>query len=63
MSIQFRSFNAEGAVVKGAQDTYLLSHESKLTQVNLQLNRSPSKSTAPVLKRILFQYLRLNLQP
>ena len=42
---------------------YLLSQESKLTRVNLQLNWCPSKSTTCVLKQILFQYLYLNLQP
>ena len=31
----------------------------KLTHVNLQLNWCPSKSTTPVLKRILFQYLKV----
>ena len=41
----------------------MLSQESKLTRVNLQLNLCPSKSTTPVLKRILFQYLKVNLQP
>ena len=63
LSIYFQSFNDECAIVKEAKDTNLLSQESKLTRVNLHLNLCPSKSTTPVLKRILFQYLKLNLQP
>ena len=63
MSIHFESFNDECAIVKEAQDANLLSQESKLKHVNLQLNWSPSKSTTPVLKRILFQYLKVNLHP
>ena len=57
LSIHFESSNDECAIVKEAQDTNLLCQESKLTRVNLQLNLCPSKSTTPVLKRILFQYL------
>ena len=52
--IHFESVNDESAIVKEAQDANLLSQESKLTRVNLQLNWCPSKSTTPVLKRILF---------
>ena len=63
LSIYFLSFNNECAIVKEAKDANLLSQESKLTRVNLQLNLCPSKSTIPVLKRILFQYLKVNLQP
>ena len=63
LSIHFESFNDEFAIVKEAKDANLLSQESKLTRVNLQLNLYPSKSTTPVLKRILFQYLKVNLQP
>ena len=63
LSIHFESFNDECATVREAQDANLLSQESKLTRVNLQLNLCPSKSTTPVLKRILFQYLKVNLQP
>ena len=63
LSIHFESFNDECAIVREAQDANLLSQESKLTRVNLQLNWCPSKSTTPVLKRILFQYLKVNLQP
>ena len=63
LSILFESFNDECAIVKEAQDANLLSQESKLTRVNLQLNWCPLKSTAPVLKWILFQYLKVNLQP
>ena len=63
LSIHFLSFNDECAIVKEAQDANLMSQESKLARVNLQLNLCPSKSTNPVLKRILFQYLTVNLQP
>ena len=61
LSIHFLSFNDECAIMKQAK----LSQESKLTRVNmvnLHLNLCPSKSTTPVLKRILFQYLKVNLQ-
>ena len=63
LSIHLESFNGECAIMKEAQDAYPLSQESKLTCVNLQLNWCPSKSTTSVLKWILFQYLKLNLQP
>ena len=63
LSIHFLSFNDECAIVKEVKDANLLSQESKLTHVNLQLNLCHSKSTTPVLKRILFQYLQVNLQP
>ena len=53
LSIHFESLNDECAIVKEAQDENLLSQKSKLTRVNLQLNWCPSKSTTPVLKRIL----------
>ena len=43
-SIHFESFNDECAIVIEAQDADLLSQESKLTRVNLQLNWCPSKS-------------------
>ena len=56
LSIHFLSFNDECAIVKESKDANLLSQESKLTHLNLQLNLCPSKSTTPVLKRILFQY-------
>ena len=49
LSIDFETFNDECAIVKEAQDAYVLSQESKLTQVNIQMN--------------LFQYLKPNLQP
>ena len=62
-SIHFKSFNDICAIVKEIEDANLLSQKSKLTGVNLQLNLCPSKSTTPVLKRILFQYLKVNLQP
>ena len=57
LSIPFESFNDVCAIVKEAQDAKLLSEESKQMRVDLQLNWCPSKSTTPVLKRILFQYL------
>ena len=63
LSINFESFNDECAIVKEAKDANSSSQESKLTRVKLQLNLCPSKSTTPVLKRILFQYLKVNLQP
>ena len=63
LSIHFLSFNDEYAIVKEAKDADLLSQESKLMRVDLQLNFCPSKSTTPVLKWILFQYLTVNLQP
>ena len=63
LSIYFESFNDECAIVKEAQDTNLLSQESKLRHVNLQLNWCPSKSDTPFLKWILFQYLKVNSQP
>ena len=43
LSIHFKSFNDECAIVKEANDANLLSQESKLTRVNLQLNLCPSK--------------------
>ena len=63
LSIHFYSFNDECAIVKEARDANSLSQESKLTRLKLQLNLCPSNSTTPVLKRILFQYLKVNLQP
>ena len=63
LSINFELFNDECTIVKEAQDANLLRPESKLTLVNLQLNWCPSKLTTPVLKRIPFQYLKVNLQP
>ena len=54
LSIHFESFNDNCALVKGVLDANLLSQESKLTRVNLQLNWCPSKLATPVLKRILF---------
>ena len=58
LSIHFYSFNDEYAIVKEAKDANLSSQESKLTRVNLKLNLCPSKSTTPVLKRILFNTLK-----
>ena len=63
LSIYFLSFNDECAIVKEARDANSLSQESKLTRLKLQLNLCPSNSTTPVLKRILFQYLKVNLKP
>ena len=61
--IHFESFNDGYAIVKEVQDANLLSQDSKLTCVNLQLNWCPLKSTITILKRILCQYLKENLQP
>ena len=44
VSIHFWSLNDEYAIVKEAKDANLLSQESKLRRVNLQL-KYPSKST------------------
>ena len=55
LTIHFQSFNDECAIVKEEKDANSLSQKSKLTRVELQLNLCPSKSTTPVLKRILFQ--------
>ena len=63
MSTYFQSFNDECAIAKKAKNANLFSQESKLTCVNLQLNLCPSKSTTFVLKRILCQYLKVNLHP
>ena len=62
LSIHFYSFNDECAIVTEAKMANSLSQESKLTRVKLQLNLCPSKSNTPVLKRILFQYLKVNIQ-
>ena len=43
--IYFESFNDECAIMKESQDENLLSQESKLTRINLQLNWCHSKST------------------
>ena len=43
LSIHFESLNDECAIVKEAKDANML---------------CPSKSTTPVLKRVLFQYLQ-----
>ena len=57
LSIHFESFNDECAIVKEAEDANLLSQESKLMRVNLQLNWCTSKSTTPVLKQYFFNSL------
>ena len=62
-STYFESFNDERIIVKEAKDANMLSHESKLTPANLQLNWCPSKSTIHFLKWIPFQYPKVNLQP
>ena len=49
LSIHFKSFNDEWTIVEEAQDANLLSQESKLTRVNLQLHWCPSESTTLVL--------------
>ena len=59
LSINFSTLYDECATVKEANDANPLSQESKLTHVNLQLNLCPLKPTTPVLKRILFQYLKV----
>ena len=43
LSILFKSFNDECAIVKESKDANLLSQESKLTRVYLKLNPCPSK--------------------
>ena len=63
LSIHFEPFNDECAIVEEPEDANQLIQESKLTRVNVQLNWCPSKSTTPALKRIHFQYLKVNLQP
>ena len=63
LSIHFESFNDECAIVTEAKDANLLSHELNLTRVNLQLTLCPLKLATPALKRILFHYLKVNLQP
>ena len=63
LSNHFLSFNDECAIVKEGKDANSLSQESKLTRVKLQLKLCPSNSTTPVLKRILFQNLKVDLQP
>ena len=65
LSIHFESFNDECAIVREAQDANLLSQESKLMRVNLLAAELVSFNIDhPCLKtRILFQYLKVNLQP
>ena len=55
LSIHFELFNDECEIVKEAQDATLLSQESKLSRVNLQLNGSRSfKIDHPCLKTDTF---------
>ena len=54
LSTHFKLFNDIRAIVKEARDANMLSQESNLTRVNLQLNWCPLESTIPVLKGILF---------
>ena len=61
LSVHFESFNDECAIVKEAKEANLLSQESKLTRVNLQLNLCPSKSTTPVFNRYFFNTLTMNV--
>ena len=63
LSINCESLNDECAIVKEAKNANLLTQESKLTRVNLQLNMCPSQSATPVLDWILVQCLKVNLQP
>ena len=58
LSIQFESFKDEYAIVKEAKDANLLSQESNIMRVNLQLNLCPSKSTTPVLNGYFFKTLK-----
>ena len=48
------------AIVKEANDAKLLSQESKLTRVNLQLNLCPSKSTDPTFSILECKFTTLN---
>ena len=61
LSFHFLSFNDECAIVKRSKGRKF--GESGIKTNKLQLSLCPSKSTTPVLKRILFQYLKVNLQP
>ena len=45
LSLHFLSFSDECSIVKEAKDANLLSQESKLTRVYMQLNLRPSEST------------------
>ena len=58
LSIHLESFNDECAIMNEVKDANLLSQESKLTRVNLQLNLCPSKLTTPVLNRYFFNILK-----
>ena len=57
LSMHFESFNDECAIVKEVQDANLLSQESKLPRVNLQLQWCPSKSTTSYFKTDFFNTL------
>ena len=54
LSIHFESFNDNCAIMKEAQDAKLLSQESKLTCVNLQLNFMSFEIDHPCLKTDTF---------
>ena len=58
LSIHLESFNDECAIMKEVTDANLLSQESKLTRVNLQLNLCHTKLTTPVLNRYFFNILK-----
>ena len=49
LTIHFESFNKEHVTIRVAQDTYMLSQETKLKRVNLLMNWCPSKSPTPAL--------------
>ena len=55
LSIHFKSFNDDCAIMKEAQDAKLLSQESKLTCVNFQLNFMSFEIDHPCLKKIIFR--------
>ena len=59
LSVYFESLNDECAIVREAQDANLLSQESKLTRVYLQLNWCPSKSTPLSYNGYFFNTLQL----
>ena len=58
LSIHFKSFNDNNAIVNEAKGTNLSSQESKLRRVNLQLNLCLSNSTTPVLNGYFLKTLK-----
>ena len=57
--IHFKSLNGKFTIAKEAIYTYLLSQESKLKFINLQLNWCPPKWVTLVLKQTRLQYLTI----